>query len=76
MRLNRLKFGLILIGITLLGFPASKAIAQESGFPGEMAKPHCTEDVSGRDNVSGGENLKRLLFYCGREEYTTQPPFR
>ncbi|MEB3278505.1 MAG: hypothetical protein VKK42_06220 [Lyngbya sp.] len=76
MQLNRLRFGIILATVTLLTLITSKVMAQESGFSGVRAKPHCIEDALASEDVSQRENLKSLLFHCGREEYTTQPPFR
>ncbi|WP_413160748.1 hypothetical protein ACL6C3_19760 [Capilliphycus salinus ALCB114379] len=76
MELNRLRFGIILTAVTLLTLITSRVMAQESGFLGERAKPHCIEDALASEDVSQGENLKSLLFHCGREEYTTQPPLR
>lgn len=76
MQLNRLRFGLILTGVTLLSLTTSEVMAQESGFWGERPKPPCIRDALPQQDVSREENPKLLLFHCGREEYTTQPPFR
>ncbi|ERT09184.1 hypothetical protein M595_0874 [Lyngbya aestuarii BL J] len=54
----------------------SKVMAQELGFWGEQTKPHCIQDALPKQDVSQEENSKIILFHCGREEYTTQPPFR
>ncbi|MGB3192469.1 hypothetical protein [Lyngbya sp. PCC 8106] len=76
MQLNRLKLGFFLTSVTLLSLTTSKVMAQELGFWGEQAKPHCIQDALLKPDVSQEENPPIILFHCGREEYTTQPPFR
>lgn len=76
MQLNRFRFGFVLTSVTLLSLMTSKVMAEELGFWGEQTKPHCIQDALSKPDVSQEENPKIILFYCGREEYTTQPPFR
>jgi hypothetical protein len=76
MKLHRFSLSMILTTATLFTLTTSQVIAQESRFFGERAKPDCIQDALPNEDVSPEKNLKNSRFHCGREEYTTQPPFR
>lgn len=76
MQLNRFGLRILLSTATLLTLTTSEGMAQDLSLFRGQTKPDCIQDGLQKKYVSQSHNFQLNLFYCGREEYTTQPPFR
>ena len=76
MNINRLNFTIFLASTAFVTLAPAEGMAKEISSCFTQVEPSCFRDVDSIKNVSRWESNQFEIFMCGREEYTSDTPYR